>query len=152
MESVSRFQCFIDETNRVLVIRVIGDISSAAFVDLVFEKLSAIPEPWTFGRLFDVRRWAHRFGAETVLALAERWVKLTEGKIYHARVAVVTHDRGTHFKVPVASEHFPEETVCYFDDYHEASGWLRSTDAAAFLKNLATKPPNQKTYGGVVIE
>jgi len=152
MEQGARFQCFIDEDNQVIVIRAIGDIPPATFVDLVFEKLSAIPEPWTFGRLFDVRRWEHRLGAETVRALAERWVELTEGKIYHARIAVVTHDHGTQFRTAVASEHFPDETVCYFDDYHEASGWLRSTDPAGFLKSLAGKPPNQQSYGGIVIE
>jgi len=152
MEQVTRFQCFIDEDNYVIIIRAIGDIPPAAFVDLVFEKLSAIPEPWTFGRLFDVRRWTHRLGGETVRALTQRWVELTEGQIYHARIAVVTHDHGTLFRTAVASEHIPDETVCYFDDYHEASGWLRSTNPAKFLTDLAEKPPNHQSYGGIVIE
>jgi len=64
----------------------------------------------------------------------------------------VTYDRGTHFRTPVASEQFPEETVCYFHDYHEASGWLRAADPAAFIKDLATKARNQQSYGGIVID
>lgn len=152
MENGARLLCFVNEADQVIIIRAIGDITPAEFVDLVFEKLSALPAPWTYSRLFDVRRWSHRLDQDTVRALAHRWAKLTEGQIFHARISVVTFDPGTHFRSAVASEHFPDETVCYFDDYHEAIGWLQSDNPADYLKDLAARPPNHQTYGGIVIE
>jgi len=152
MSRAPRVQCFVDDDQQVIILRVIGDVPPDIFVDLVFEKLSGVREPWTYARLFDVRRWDHRFGADTVKSLARRWAALTEGHIYHARVAVTTFDHGTHFREAAASEHFPDETVCYFDNYHEAMGWLKATDPAAYIRGLADKPPNNQTYGGIVIE
>ena len=152
MDRAARFQCIVSETIQVITLRVIGDIPAETFIDQLFDKLSTVPEPWTYGRVLDVRRWSHKMGADTVQALASRWARLTEGQIYHARIAVVTYDHGTHFRTPIISEHFPDETACYFDDYHEAIGWLRSTEPAVFLQALAEKPPNRQTYGGLVIE
>ncbi len=152
MEPRARLHFIVDEPDQVIVIRAIGEVMPATFIDQVFEKLSAIPEPWMFNRLFDVRRWAHRLGAETVHALAVRWRELTAGQIYLARLAVVTYDHGTLYRTPAPSDYFPEETVCYFDDFHEASHWLRAPDPAAYIKGLADKPANHQTYGGIIIE
>jgi len=152
MSESGRFQCIVSETIQVITLRPIGDVAPAELVERVFEKLSTVPRPWTYARLLDVRRWSHRLGPDTIQALAARWAALTEGKIYHARIAVVTFDHGTVFRTPIVSAHFPDETACYFDDYHEAVGWLGATEPAAFLKALAHKSPNRHTYGGLVIE
>jgi len=143
---------FVDDTNQVMVIRAIGDISPGRFVDLVFEKLAEVSAPWTFNRLFDVRRWSYRLDAETISAFAHRWSALTEQQIFHARIAVVTHEHGMHFRIPTTSENFPEETVCYFDDFRQGIGWLRANDPATFLKELASNPLNHQSYGGIIIE
>ena len=152
MEPRPRFHFIVDGADQVIVIRAIGEIAPTAFVDQVFQRLSETPEPWGYNRLFDVRRWAHRLSADTVRALAVRWTELTNGQIYHARLAVVTYDHGTLYRTPAPSEYFPEETVCYFDDFHEASGWLRATNPARYLTGLAEKPANHQTYGGIIIE
>jgi hypothetical protein len=152
MDASHRFHRFVDPDRRVIVFRPIGDVSADAFVEGVFAALEDIPEPWTYNRLFDLRRWDERLRPETVHAMAGRWAALTEGQIFHARIAVVSFDPAVTIRTPAATGQFPDEIVCHFTDYHEAMEWMTAIDPAAYLAEARQHAPNRAIDGRIVIE
>jgi len=147
-----RFQFYIDAEHRIIVVRVIGHLSVPDFIDKVFERLSQVEEPWTYERLFDLRRWDERLGHTGLQEMAERWAALTEGNIFHARIAVVSFDSAMAIRVPAISPLFPNETVCWFADFHEAIGWLLAPEPARYLDRVRLTAPARATDGRIVIE
>ncbi len=152
MDASHRFHRFIDTDRRVIVFRPIGPLAPETFVDEVFAALGELAAPWTYNRLFDLRRWDERLRPETVKAMAGRWAALTEGQIFHARIAVVSFDPTVTIRVPAATGHFPDEIICHFTDYHEAMDWLLSIDPAGYLIEARQHAPNRAIDGRIVIE
>jgi len=120
-----RFQHFIDRDNRVLVIRVIGDMAHAEVTDRLFEVYEALGDPWTYARIIDMRRFEGVLTIADIEDVAARWAKLTEGQIYQSKYAVVSTDPLEKARVPAASPLFPNDIMCQFNDYHEALAWVR---------------------------
>lgn len=152
MDARHRFHRFIDADRRVIVFRPIGAVTPEAFVEDVFCALGDIAEPWTYNRLFDLRRWDERLRPETVEAMAGRWARLTDGQIFHARIAVVSFDPSVTIRAPAATGQFPDEIICHFTDYHEAMAWLLSIDPAGYLTEARQHVPNRAIDGRIVIE
>lgn len=152
MDASHRFHRFVDTDRRVIVFRPIGHMPIDDFIDSVFTALADIAEPWTYNRLFDLRRWDERLRPEAVQAMAERWACLTEGQIFHARIAVVSFDPSVTIRAPAATGQFPDEIICHFADYHEAIEWLTAIDPAGYLIEARQHAPNRAVDGRIVIE
>ena len=140
MVSEYRFNSFVDKERKILIVRPIGDMPGAYFVDKLFEFYARVDAPWTFNRVSDLRRFDGKLCQADLDKIAELWVKLADGHAYHAHVAVVSLDRLASFRVAAVSSQFPNETICVFTDYHEAIAWLLATDKDAFLAGLETQP------------
>jgi hypothetical protein len=124
----ARLTFMANPDRRIIILRPIGDLSARAFIDEAFEHYARIDEPWTYNRLTDVRRFTGYLSDADVAEMAERWRDLTEGRTYHAHVAVVSFDTLDRLRLPAVSPMFPNETICLFSDYHEAMGWLTAID------------------------
>ena len=118
-----RFNFMVDEANKLVVVRPIGDMPAAELVDQLFDHYRALSEPWTYRRLNDFRRFEGFLDQEALTGIARRWAELTAGVTYHARVAVVSNDPLDRLRLPAVSPQFPNETICLFSDFHEAVGW-----------------------------
>jgi hypothetical protein len=126
-----RLNVFVDEDRRVLIFRLIGAMPSAEFVERLHTAYATIERPWAWSRVMDFRRFEGLIEFSDVEEMARRWQEMTAGEVYHARVAVVSTDPLDKARVPTASPLFPNETVCYFSDYHDAMAWVLASDDAA---------------------
>jgi hypothetical protein len=136
-----RLNFFVDDVRKVLIIRPIGCMPPRYFIADLFAAYAKVKAPWTYGRLSDLRRFDWTLTDDDVKEIARRWSILTAGQTYSANVAVVSNDPTTQVRIPAASEHFLNETICMFTDYHEAMGWLVSTQKQAYLDGIRSTPP-----------
>lgn len=120
-----RFQHFVLRDEKILVIRVIGAMAHEDMVERLFAVYDTIPEPWTWNRIVDLRRFEAVLTFADIEDLARRWAQLTDGRTYRSKYAVVSADPLEKARVPVASPLFPNEIVCHFSDYHEALKWVQ---------------------------
>jgi len=121
-----RFQHFIDQDHKVLVVRVIGDMPHSEMADNLFDVYAKLGDPWNWSRIIDFRRFEGVVTIADIEDVAQRWAELTRGQEYRSKYAVVSLDPLEKLRVPAASALFPNETVCHFSDYHEALAWVRA--------------------------
>ena len=151
MQNRYRLNVIVDEANKLIIVRPIGDMPAMAFVAQVFERYHALSEPWSYRRVNDFRRFEGYLDDDALSEIARRWTELTAGIAYRANVAVVTADARDHIRLPAVSPQFPNETICVFTDYHEAVGWLLSETPDTYLAGLA-KVPSRVEDSRIVIE
>src|SRR3569623_2532866 len=120
-----RFQHFIYQDGKVIVMRIIGAMAHADVVERLFAVYDAIPEPWTWQRIIDLRRIEGVLTFADIEDEARRWAQYTEGRTYRSKYAVVSTDPLEKARVPAAIPLFPNEIVCHFSDYHEALKWVQ---------------------------
>ena len=132
-----RLNFIVDEANKLVIVRPIGDIPTAQLVSQLFEHYHTLDKPWSWRRINDLRRFDGFFDQDTLDDIARRWAGLTAGVTYKTQVAVVTNDPLDTLRLPAASAQFPNETICLFTDFHEAVGWLLAKDPDTYLAGLA---------------
>lgn len=137
MSSKARFNFFVDDRNRFLVVRPIGPLSGPDLAAHVIEAYRNIEAPWTFNRIVDLRRHTSYFTKADRGLIASAWSELTAGVKYHAHVAMVVREAYEKVRLPELCEQFPNETICYFLNYHEAVGWILAADQAKYLSGLS---------------
>jgi hypothetical protein len=125
---------------RIIVVRPVGPMPGSDFVEQLFEAYAGVEAPWTYNRLTDFRRFNGYISQADLENIARRWKDLAAGHAYHARVAVLSEDRHDRIRVPAASPMFPNETICLFNDFHEAMGWLKGIDAPVVGQTLRAEP------------
>ena len=135
--SKARLVFMANPERKIIVVRPIGDLPPRVFIDRLFEAYGSLEAPWTFNRLNDFRRYDGYISDKDIAEIAQRWKILAAGQMYHAHVAVVSHDHFAKTRVPAISPLFPNETICLFGDFHEAMGWLTAPDKSAFFGTLA---------------
>ena len=140
MNSAYRLVFFVDEERKVIIIRPIGDMPGAEFIDKAFEGYERLTKPWLYSRLNDFRRFDGRLSDDDLAEIARRWRLLVGDEHYHANVALISLDPFTRIRLPLVSPQFPNETICLFTDFHEAMGWLLSSDREAYLDEVRQLP------------
>ena len=138
MSSQPRFSFHVDRENGFLVVRPIGDMSGPDMAARVIEAYQSVVAPWTFGRIIDLRRHTGYVAMEDRALIANAWAEMTAGIAYHAHVAMVVRDSYERLRLPEVSAQFPNETICYFLDYHEAVGWILASEKAKYLSDLGS--------------
>ena len=131
-----RFYTFIDDEHSFFVIRPIGELPGPEHAARVIAFYRSLDRPWRYNRLIDFRRHAAYVSDADRGAIAEAWAEITRGVDYHARVAIVARDAWEKLRLPQMAQDFPNETICFFSDYHEAAGWLQAQAPDAYLAAL----------------
>ena len=140
MTAGHRFNFYVNTEYRMLITRVIGDMSSNDYAARMTEAYASVDEPWTYSRLIDFRRFDGQVTQSDIEEMARRWADLTEGQDFRANVAIVSFDPNDKVRSPIQSPYNVHETLCYFMDYHEAIGWLLAADQARYLENACAIP------------
>ena len=152
MRDRCRLNFIVDEAARLVIIRPIGDMPAAAFIEQVFEGYRSLSEPWNWRRVNDFRRFEGYLDDEAMAEIVRLWAELTDGVTYRANVAVVTMNPRDHIRIPAVSPQFPGETICIFTDYHEAVGWLLSETPDAYLAGLSEVRHSPRAASQIIIE
>jgi hypothetical protein len=152
MSSKPRFNFYIDTQNRLLVVRPIGDIPGPEMAARVVAVYRSVEAPWTFNRIVELRRYNGYVAKEDRALIASAWAEITAGIEYKTHVAMVVGDRYEKLRLPEVCEQFPNETICYFLDYHEAVGWLLSVEKAQYLDELGEVTVLAETGGMINVE
>lgn len=135
----------------IIVVRPIGYMTGPEFVERLFDAYAGVEAPWTFNRMTDFRRFQGRLNDDDLRAIRDRWQLLAGNRTYRAHVAVVSDNPLDQIRVPAASPMFSNETICLFTNFHEAMGWLQSTDRTAYLAALAPSSKPHSPDTGIVI-
>lgn len=141
MRNAYRLVVFVDDERKIIIIRPIGDMPGAEFVEKLFEAYEGVTAPWLYSRLCDFRRFDGHLQQHDLDEIVRRWQVLAAGQAYHANVAIISLDAFARIRLPSVSPQFPNETICLFTDYHEAMGWLLSADKANYLEQVRHIPP-----------
>ncbi|MBP2159091.1 MULTISPECIES: hypothetical protein [Asticcacaulis] len=152
MTSGPKFNTFIDEAHRFLVIRPIGAMFGAELVERVMQLYRSLKAPWTYNRIVDLRRYDGHITTADLDNAAAAWEEISAGIDYRLSVAMVVRDAYEKLRLPEISERFPNETICYFSDYHEAIGWILAEDHSRYLDGLGPIPQRRRDVGAIQIE
>ena len=151
MIGCARLNVFTDHANGMLIVRPIGVMAGSDFVERLIEAYYKIDAPWNYNRLVDLRRFEGELSDDNCESFARAWARLTADVVYDACIATVITDQPCELRRPERSARFPQETVCFFRDYHEAVGWLLADDRDAYLAGLGEMPEAQLTDTSVYI-
>lgn len=121
-----RFKVTVDDSMRLITIRLRGSDTSAYYADKMMTAYEGVQNPWTYNRLLDYRTFSGIIEAEDVERLAAHWASVTEGHTYSAKIAVLTKDVLTPKRANGFGYLFPQDTIRIFDDLHTALDWLNS--------------------------
>ncbi|MFT4075133.1 MAG: hypothetical protein QM647_06335 [Asticcacaulis sp.] len=135
-----RLDFFVDAVRRIIIYRPIGPMPGALYIATLFEAYRKVEAPWTYRRLADLRRYEGLLTQEDIEEAAVLWADITHGQSYHSHVAVVSLDAWDQVRIPAASKHFPNETICMFTDYHEAMGWLMAPNKDSYIDAARANP------------
>ncbi len=146
-----RFNFIVNDDDRIIIVRPIGDIPGAMLVDLLLNAYSNVTAPWTYNRVNDFRRYEGYLEDVHLAELARRWSEWTAGISYHSHVAILPRHAFEKLRLPEISPQFPNETICFFGDYHEAVGWVLSADRGNFLAGLGKLGPPRADEGAISV-
>lgn len=152
MTGRAKFNVFIDKDDRFLVIRPIGPLPGSELAARVIEFYRSLEAPWKFDRIVDLRRYEGYIATADLDYAATEWDQMTVGIEYSVKVAMVVRDAYEKLRLPEISERFPQETICYFSDYHEAVGWILAKDDGRYLSGLGDVPVRRREAGAIDIE
>jgi len=148
----SRFNFIEDKENRLLIVRPVGDIPGDLFAQHVIEAYRGVEMPWTYNRIIDMRRHTGHVEDKDRGAIAKVWAELTAGISYRAYVAMLMRHTYEKVRLPQISTDFPNETICVFNDYHEAVGWVLAPDRMQFLAGHGDAPPTGQDGAEIEIQ
>ncbi len=131
MNKAYRFNFYVDTDNRVLVVRLIGAMPAHEFLNQLFESYGTVPEPWTYNRIMDFRRFRGLLSSADIAEMGRRWMAMVPADCKRTRLAIVGSGMDTPKSVATVSPEVPNRLVCHFSDYHQARDWAISTDATA---------------------
>ncbi len=140
MTSRAKFNLHVNDEHRLLVLRPIGAMAGSEIASRTVEFYRSLDAPWTYNRIVDFRRYDAYVSREDLDFIAAGWADITAGVQYRAYVAMVVREAYEKLRLPEVSQRFPNETICYFSDYHEAVGWLQAVDQTRYLANLGALP------------
>ncbi len=126
MSRRSRIGFSVDETNRLLIARYIGDISGADINLQLMHHASRLHAPWQYDHIIDTRRHDGTVLARDTEQLAKRWAFMAQGRDAGRMTAMVTQDALIRARQSQRSVIFPGRIMQVFDNFDEALEWIRA--------------------------
>ncbi len=121
-----RMQFYVFETERLITIRVIGDMSGPDFIRKLFEHLDTVQAPWTYNRIMDFRRFTALLLADDIEAMGKAWTERIPTDVPRTKLAIVSKDAVDKGTQPTISPTAPSRVVRHFCRYHDALSWVLS--------------------------
>jgi len=121
-----RMQFYVFENERLITIRVIGDMSGPDFIRKLFEHLDTVQAPWTYNRIMDFRRFTALLSADDIESMGNAWTKRIPPDVPRTKLAIVSKDADDKGTQPTISPSAPSRVVRHFCRYHDAVSWVLS--------------------------
>lgn len=121
----------IDEANRTLVFRYIGDLTGDQLYAQIINHIHTVEAPWHYDFLVDARRLEGVIRASDTEAFGRWWAECAQGRDAGRRIAVVSSDPLIHARKGLRDAIFPRRTSGVFDTMDEAQEWLATASPEA---------------------
>jgi hypothetical protein len=125
----SRLHIRVDEENRILVFRLIGDLEGEEVTDRLLEVFNSLDRPWEYHHLIDLRHFMNVIPFGELEKLGVEWKALCKGHSFPMKSAIITSDIFTIKRLSHTAKLFPDATAQAFATLDEGLDWLKS-DAA----------------------
>ncbi|ESQ78819.1 STAS/SEC14 domain-containing protein [Asticcacaulis sp. YBE204] len=131
----SRLIFSIDEEQKRITVRYIGDISGNEIVTELTKHLESVGDVWLYDMTFDMRRFEGFVPFEELARLAKHWATIAQGRDVGRKVAIVSNDPLVLARANAYSIEFPTRSFRIFQDMADADLWLDGelTESAAKL-------------------
>lgn len=118
------FRATIDETNKIVTFRVIGDLPSRELADRIIGTLRQLASPWTYSRILDARRYTGVIEPADADRIMNCWQGMDLDPSIRSKAAVVRRDSLTAAKTTVYRPIFPNTDLRSFNEMREALDWI----------------------------
>lgn len=118
------FTVTVDDTARLMTIRVRGGEPGSHYAAKYMEAYAAIDRPWTYARLLDHRHFKGIMSFDQVTAMARQWADLTRGVGGNSRAAVLTRDPLATARINSLRALYPNVDIQVFSRQADALEWL----------------------------
>ncbi|MFT4091425.1 MAG: hypothetical protein QM645_11880 [Asticcacaulis sp.] len=119
----------IDESQKLVVIRYIGNLPGHEIVETLSAKLVSMQSPWLYDMVFDMRRFEGFVPFEELSLLAMNWAKIAQGRDKGRKVAIISEDPLIHARFSAYKQEFPTREFRVFSDFGETSAWISGAAA-----------------------
>lgn len=113
----------INESERLFIFRVQGQIDSARLTDLIIQGYRSNPEKWAYRRIFDYRRAIGVYDLGEVERLLSWWRTATKDVEICEHVAILTSDPLFDLRADIVNKSAKGE-IRSFRDLTTATDWL----------------------------
>jgi hypothetical protein len=124
----SRLTTVLDEDNKIISMKLVGDLPGSQMVTAIVQAYGAIGTSWQYHHLVDLRRYEGVILSTDI----EEWGRLTaeisqmrEGVV---KVAIVTSDPLAVARLSATRGHFPKTQIDLFPNFDSALDWLKKAE------------------------
>lgn len=114
----------IDESEKLVVIRYIGNLPGHEIVETLAANLKAMDAPWLYDMIFDMRRFEGFVPFEELSLLAMNWAEIAQGRDKGRKVAIISEDPLVHARFSAYKQEFPTREFRVFKEFGETSAWI----------------------------
>ncbi|MFT4075451.1 MAG: hypothetical protein QM647_07950 [Asticcacaulis sp.] len=118
----------IDEANKTLIFRYIGNLTGDQLYGQIFDSLKEVESPWLYDFLVDARRLDGVILASDTEAFGHIWAELAKGRDRGRRIAVVSSDPLIRARKTLRDAIFPDRVSGVFETMEAATDWLQTPD------------------------
>lgn len=115
----------IDESRKLIVASINGNLSGEEINLQLSHQLSLIDAPWSYEFLVDARDFNGSIRPEEAAELGKRWALQSQGRDKGGLVAIVSRNADLDAGQPVRGSAFPSRTTSVFEKLEAALDWLR---------------------------
>ncbi|ESQ89830.1 hypothetical protein ABAC460_11040 [Asticcacaulis sp. AC460] len=120
----------VDETRRLITVRLIGNEPGQVYVDQALANYDRIDQPWRYNRLIDLRQYRGFMALSEIEQVGRYWAKRMVGRIERPRIALLTRDPLAHARIRSVGAMFTDIHFRAFKSRREAMDWLAEMEAA----------------------
>ncbi len=121
----SRLTVSVDQANRILTVRYIGDIDGDGVNDSMLAQLSQIDRPWEYDSIMDLRRHDGLIVASEIEDLGLRWALMAKGRDEGCLTAIISEDPLVNARLSQSQAVFPHRVMACFARLEEGIDWIR---------------------------
>jgi len=118
----------IDESQKLVVIRYIGNLPGDKIITDLSGHLKAMQSPWLYDMVFDLRRFEGFVPFEELSLLAIEWATIAKGRDKGRKVGIISEDPLTHARFSAYQQEFPTREFRVFRDYGATAAWISGTE------------------------
>eukprot|EP01042_Synura_sphagnicola_P028535 gene28535-36798_t len=125
MSMHSHINFSIDESRKLIVAGINGNLSGEEINRQLSHQLSQIDAPWSYELLVDARAFSGSIRPEESDELAKRWALQGQGRDKGGLIAIVSEEPHLDSRHAVRASAFPARTASVFAKLDAAMEWLR---------------------------